>query len=114
MSEYREPRMSKPSKGFNPFDEDKHVMSREPVSDYGFVFIKWVPGNDHPSFTDWQEVGDQIEFQAVLRTRYGPARATHREPKLETKDGKAAFTARVRDALVKGLQEQMAMMVETK
>ena len=91
-------------KGHDPFEEDRHVMSRQPVSDYAFVFSKWVPTQDFPHTTEWDEVGDEVEFRYTVRTFGGPVRATVRMPRLETKDGKAAFPAEVRKRLIEGLE----------
>ncbi len=91
-------------KGHDPFEEDKAVMSRGPISDYGFVFHKWKPTEDFPFTTEWDEAGDQVEFRITVRTFGGPIMATVRMPKLETKDGKVAFTAAVRDRLTRGLE----------
>ena len=91
-------------KGHDPFEEDRAVMSRGPVSDYSFVLHKWKPIEDFPFTTEWDEVGGEIEFRVTVRTFGGPVRAVVRMPRLETTEGKAAFTATVRDRLMKGLE----------
>ncbi len=92
--------------GFDPFEEDKHVMSREPVSDYSFVFSKWEPNPKYPHTTEWDEVGDEIEFRITVRGFLGQIRSSCRMPKLETKEGKDSFTATVRERLIKGLEHK--------
>lgn len=91
-------------KGFDPFEEDRHLMSRGPVADYSFVFSKWVPTRDFPFTTEWDEMGDEVEFRYTVRTFGGPVQAVCRMPRLETKDGKAAFTAEVRKRLLEGIE----------
>ena len=96
---------SKPSKKYDPFDEDKHLMSQGPVADYSFVYSKWVPTEDYPSSTEWIEDGDEIEFRVMVRTFGGPVRAIVRTPILETKAGKEAYVADVRKRLQQELRK---------
>lgn len=91
-------------KSDDSFAEDRHLMSREPVSDYGFVFRGWNPFPDYSHTTEWDEVGGEVEFRVWVRKVGGAVDVTVRMPKLETKEGKQAFTAAVRQQIVKGLE----------
>jgi len=89
-----------------PFDEDKHLMSREPFVDYSFIFVRWVATEDYPSCTEWSEVDGEIEFRVQVRTFGGPIRASVRMPVLETKAGKDEYTKEVRRRLLAELKGQ--------
>lgn len=91
-------------KAEDPFEEDKAIMSRGPISDYSFVLHKWVPTEDFPWSAEWDDVGDEVEFRVTVRTFGGPIMATVKVPKLETTEGKAAFTAEVRRLLIRGIE----------
>ena len=95
----------------DPFDEDKHIMSREPVSDYGFVLHDWKPTIDLPFTTEWDNAWIEgqpvIEFRVVLRTSRGRLTVISRCDPIEMKAEKETLKTVIRKQLEEEISAKM-------